>query len=253
MKVILYHGVSECECRLDWCSRCDSVVITYHFVPFEFYINFTAFSDGVIIPEAGPMKQMWFLACTAVLRHASMVVPESSQDTQQNNTIVQKSFSFVMLQPAINYVCLMGCQGSEPLGNGCQLWNGTMLLCLVSQVFQADMEKGSNVTRQTRDSRSSGFISRYRLNILFSSVYKDNSVSRELKTGVCWANTNLAEAKNALGKDVTDSSIIVRIFLATTDFEKFCKLERQKNISAHSLIDYKEFIVSDVVLLRRLG
>lgn len=34
--------------------------------------------------------------------------------------------------------------------------------------------------------------------ILFSSVYKDNSVSRELKTGVCCANTNLTEAKNAL-------------------------------------------------------
>lgn len=30
-------------------------------------------------------------------------------------------------------------------------------------------------------------------------VYKENSVSRELKTGMCWANTNLTEAKNAPG------------------------------------------------------
>jgi len=32
---------------------------------------------------------------------------------------------------------------------------------------------------------------------VFLLVYKDNSVLRELKTGMCWANTNLTEAKNA--------------------------------------------------------
>lgn len=34
---------------------------------------------------------------------------------------------------------------------------------------------------------------------VFLLVYKENSVLRELKTGMCWANTNLSEAKNAPG------------------------------------------------------
>lgn len=34
---------------------------------------------------------------------------------------------------------------------------------------------------------------------VFLLIYKENSVPRELKTGMYWANTNLTEAKNASG------------------------------------------------------
>lgn len=34
---------------------------------------------------------------------------------------------------------------------------------------------------------------------VFLLVYKENSVSRELMTGMCWTNINLSEAKNAPG------------------------------------------------------
>lgn len=40
------------------------------------------------------------------------------------------------------------------------------------------------------------FICRYPVFLL---VYKENSVSRELKTGMCWTNINLTKAKNAPG------------------------------------------------------